>query len=225
MTGPGPVRRRKLPKGSGAALRSEILTAAEHIFVRDGYEGASVRKIAAEVGVSSTALYMHFDGKGQILCEIAARAVGELIAKTEALAAEPSTSIARVRAMIGAYVQFALDHPNAYQLVFGQPLHLSVAQLAHIEELGQRCYAPFLAAIAAAFEESGVTSTTPDLGAQIAWATAHGVTSLQITKPNFQWEAEPRALCEAAVDALFGGRLVWGAHSRRCDLTAAPLKG
>ena len=66
---PTPRSARK-PKGEGHVRRAEILAAAERIFVEHGYEGATIRKIADEVGLSSTALYMHFADKSEMLHEI-----------------------------------------------------------------------------------------------------------------------------------------------------------
>ena len=71
-------------KGEGHSRRGEILSAAERIFVERGYEGATIRKIADEVGLSSTALYMHFADKGEILQEICRDAFGRLIAANAA---------------------------------------------------------------------------------------------------------------------------------------------
>ncbi len=65
-----PAKSARKAKGDGHLRRAEILEAAERIFVVDGYEGATIRKIADEVGVSSTALYMHFRDKDEILHEI-----------------------------------------------------------------------------------------------------------------------------------------------------------
>ena len=59
----------------------------ERIFVREGYHGATIRKIADEVGVSSTALYMHFRDKSEILVEICQDAFAQLIAQTDAIVA------------------------------------------------------------------------------------------------------------------------------------------
>ena len=73
-------------KGEGHSRRGEILSAAERIFVERGYEGATIRKIADEVGLSSTALYMHFADKGEILQEICRDAFARLIEATERLA-------------------------------------------------------------------------------------------------------------------------------------------
>ena len=47
-------RSSRKPKGEGHSRRGEILAAAERIFVEYGYEGATIRKIADEVGLSSS---------------------------------------------------------------------------------------------------------------------------------------------------------------------------
>jgi AcrR family transcriptional regulator len=51
-----PQKSARKAKGDGHLRRAEILAAAERIFLAQGYEGATIRKIADEVGVSSTAL-------------------------------------------------------------------------------------------------------------------------------------------------------------------------
>ena len=81
-----PPKSARKAKGDGHMRRAEILQAAERIFVRDGYQGATIRKIADEVGVSSTALYMHFRDKDDILLEICAGAIGVLLAQNNAAA-------------------------------------------------------------------------------------------------------------------------------------------
>jgi AcrR family transcriptional regulator len=78
-------RTTRKPKGEGHSRRGEILAAAERIFVEHGYEGATIRKIADEVGLSSTALYMHFPDKGAILQEICRNAFSVLTAAAAAV--------------------------------------------------------------------------------------------------------------------------------------------
>ena len=98
--------------------RAEILHAAEAIFVRDGYEGATIRKIADEVGVSSTALYMHFRDKDEILIEICETAIATMLANNTEISRRPIDAVNRVRLMMEAYMVFGLANPNAYRLVF-----------------------------------------------------------------------------------------------------------
>ena len=110
-------RSRRKPKGEGHARRAEILAAAERIFVEHGYEGATIRKIADEVGLSSTALYMHFAEKGEILHEICREAFAALLELNEAVFAGPGGPQDRLRRMMKAYIDFGFDNPNAYRLV------------------------------------------------------------------------------------------------------------
>ncbi|MBV9786194.1 MAG: TetR/AcrR family transcriptional regulator [Acidisphaera sp.] len=46
--------------------RVQILDGAAAIFARDGYEGASMSRIAQEANVSKGTLYNHFEGKAQL---------------------------------------------------------------------------------------------------------------------------------------------------------------
>ena len=46
--------------------RVQILTGAATVFAADGYEGASMARIAAVAGVSKGTLYNHFDSKAAL---------------------------------------------------------------------------------------------------------------------------------------------------------------
>src|SRR3978361_1307032 len=46
--------------------RSQILVGAAAVFAADGYEGASMARIAAVAGVSQGTLYNHFDSKAAL---------------------------------------------------------------------------------------------------------------------------------------------------------------
>ena len=77
LTRPG--RSARKPKGGGHERRGEILVVAAKIFNSLGYEGATIWRIAEEVGLSSTALYMHFRDKDEILVEICEGAMEALL--------------------------------------------------------------------------------------------------------------------------------------------------
>ena len=54
MDAPPTGRSQRKPRGQGQSRRAEILDAAKRLFLTDGYENATIRKIAAAVGVSDT---------------------------------------------------------------------------------------------------------------------------------------------------------------------------
>ena len=195
-------------KGAGHLRRGEILHAAERIFVREGYHGATIRKIADEVGVSSTALYMHFRDKSEILVEICEETFALLIAQNDGIAAKPCDPVDRVREMLDAYMQFGLDNPNAYQLVFATPPGaLSEEKIAVMNALGRRCYEPFREAVAAINVAGKLRCKDADVAAQTFWAGAHGLVSLQLTQPRFAWSAMSTELKTQLLDSLFHGLL------------------
>ena len=200
------LRSARKPKGAGHLRRGEILHAAERIFVREGYHGATIRKIADEVGLSSTALYMHFRDKSEILVEICEDTFARLIAQNDEIGAQPGPPLARVRRMLDAYIQFGLDHPNAYLLVFAAPPGaLSDEKVAAMFALGRRCYAPFRQAVDAAAKAGALRSSDAEAAAQVLWAAAHGLISLLLTQPRFDWTATPQDLKMQLLDGLFGG--------------------
>jgi AcrR family transcriptional regulator len=192
-------------KGDGHLRRAEILAAAEHIFVRDGYEGATIRKIADEVGVSSTALYVHFRDKSEMLFEICEGAFGQMAALNATILAEPGAPAARVRRMLDAYLDFALANPNAYWLVFNQAPGAALGPHEHAasDSLGKQCFGHFESACG----EMAATSALrvpADVAAQVLWAGVHGLASLLITKAGFPW-ADQTTLRAALLDSLFLG--------------------
>ena len=205
-TTPPATRSARKPKGEGHSRRAEILEAAERIFVEHGYEGATIRKIADEVGLSSTALYMHFADKGEILLQISRDTFDMLLASVRELAALDAPPEVRLRRMIEAYIDFGFAQPNAYRLIYlTRPLEARDGAQSAAQELGGELFAAFEEVVRETVEAgrmSGDASTT----AQAIWASGHGVVSLMITKPYFPW-AERERLIGVLLDALFAGML------------------
>jgi len=199
------ARSHRKPKGEGHARRAEILAAAERIFVDHGYEGATIRKIADEVGLSSTALYMHFSDKSEILHEICERAFEQLLIMNRAVLDEPGTADQRMRRLMQSYVRFGFENPNAYRLVYmTRPLEAQQAQSV-AQSLGYELFGAFVRVVEEA-SAAGRLRGDPRATAQALWAGAHGVVSLMITKPYFDW-VDRDQLVETLLDALFIGLL------------------
>ena len=200
-----PVRSARKAKGEGWSRRSEILEAAQRIFVECGYEGATIRRIADEVGVSSTALYMHFRDKAEILVQICEELYDRLIEVNTGLIALDMDPVLRVRAMLDGYIDFALEHPNVYKLLYcstaGVP---ALAQEATLARLGARTFDLSPLASAGVAQARGLRDGDADLAAKISWSATHGIVSLILIRPQYPW-GEPRAVCAAALDATFRG--------------------
>ena len=200
-----PQKSARKPKGDGHMRRGEILAAAEKIFIADGYAGATIRKIADAVGVSSTALYMHFRDKDQILMEISSGAIERLLDLNTQIASRPVDPVARVRLMLEAYMKFALDNPNTYQLVFcGGGDQISPDKIADVLALGDRCFEKFSEPVHDIAARGRLRSGSPVEAAEVLWSGCHGLVSLLITKPSRGW-SNPDQLMKVMLDGLLHG--------------------
>ncbi|MGQ2990005.1 MAG: TetR/AcrR family transcriptional regulator [Brevundimonas sp.] len=199
------ARSGRKPKGEGHSRRAEMLAAAERIFVEHGYEGATIRKIADEVGLSSTALYMHFADKGEILHEICRETFERLIAGNRRVMDEAGAADERLERILQAYIDFGFENPNAYRLVYlTRPVEARDGAQSAAQQLGGELFASFQAVIDQIGAEGRLINGDARLTAQLFWSGIHGVVSLVITKPYFDWAARD-LLARGMSDALIRG--------------------
>src|SRR5260370_12547900 len=55
------------PRGSSDLTKQRILAAAELVFSRDGFHGATTREIAREAGVNEVTIFRHFHTREDLL--------------------------------------------------------------------------------------------------------------------------------------------------------------
>lgn len=200
-----PARSARKPKGDGHLRRAEILKAAERIFVELGYEGATIRRIADEVGLSSTALYMHFRDKGEILLEICGGQFEALTRINADLLAEEMDPVVRVRRMLEGYFDFAFANPNIYRLAFCSPqLLVNAGQGEEVIRLGRRTYDLFSEGVRRIEATGRLRGADVDLASQTAWAACHGIVSLVLTRPWVRW-GDLGALRASMLETVFAG--------------------
>ena len=194
-------------KGDGHLRRAEILDAAERIFVAEGYEGATIRRIADEVGVSSTALYMHFADKSAILLEICEQTIKVLLERNREIAVKPIDAVVRLKMILEAYMRWGMDHPNPYQLVYSVPRPEAAMAGSEAADLGAECYEVFSGVVREIAAAGRLRNGSADCAAQAMWMSCHGVVALLAARPNFAW-ADREALIEVTLDGLIDGLVI-----------------
>src|SRR5262249_41508719 len=100
-------------------LRGEILAAARNLFMTEGYVNVCIRKVAERVGCSTGTIYLHFEDKNSILSAICIQAFVELNKRMEAICHDRGDPLERLRRGSRTYIQFSLDHPFHYLVMFG----------------------------------------------------------------------------------------------------------
>jgi AcrR family transcriptional regulator len=102
-----------------AARRTQLLSVAEEVFTRLGYQGTAVDDIARAAGVTRTLIYKYFADKDEIYleCVRAARAELETAFITAATGAVPPHD--QLRAGLDAYFAFVGDRGQRWDMLFG----------------------------------------------------------------------------------------------------------
>jgi AcrR family transcriptional regulator len=99
-------------------VRGQLIEAGVRLLENDGLPALSARRLASETGTSTMAVYTHFGGMTGLVDAIASEAFARF---TRALTDVPVTDdpVADFLAMGIRYREFALAHPQRYQMMFG----------------------------------------------------------------------------------------------------------
>jgi AcrR family transcriptional regulator len=193
--------------------RDLILEAARELFLTEGYEGVTMRQVADKIEYSPTAIYVHFADKEALFRELCLQDLARLAVAFQGIEQQPDP-VQRLRMIAQAYIQFGLQYPNHYKLLFMTPHIFNGPTEADREVMGnpERDAYAFLKqtvqeAIRCDVFREGLDDA--ELVSQTLWAAVHGVISLQIAKHDDYWVAwhplERRA--EAMLNAVFYGML------------------
>lgn len=109
MSAPGAVR--------PASRREDILERAAALFAARGFEGTSMREVAAAAGMLPGSLYHHFPSKEALALEIHARVVARMEARVEAALADAEGPWARLEAAAVAHLEGLLETRNLVAIV------------------------------------------------------------------------------------------------------------
>ena len=103
-------KRKRAPSQRSLQTRERVLDAAELLFAERGFEGASIRDIAARAGVQAALVQHHGRGKEALFHTVVARRAEELAAaRKAALQALSDRSDITPRDLLGAFVLPFLD--------------------------------------------------------------------------------------------------------------------
>ena len=204
-----PAARVRARRGEGDKLRDEILAAVSELLDETNDEAAvSIRAIAERVGVTPPSIYRHFEDKEAMLGAVCADVFAQL---TDGIAQAVASSTSSLDALAEAgrcYVQFGLEHPEHYRLVFMRPPFkgelLDHSELRPVLEAGVIPESHPLFSGDALAGSQAFKALYDLVGAVIAevpqrrrpdvftvttsmWTAMHGITSLRISKPDFVW--------------------------------------
>src|SRR6185437_9833146 len=140
--------------------RGQIIQAARDLAESEGWAAVTMRRVAAEIGVTQPVLYSAFSGRQALIDAVVLDGFSAISAALEAVDVSP---MARMR----AYLAFAASHPNIYEAMFSMPSGLLFGAAAR--EPLTRAFSAMRDAFPGA----------DDTRAEVARSTLHGLATLQ----------------------------------------------
>ena len=185
----GTVERRTREK---AQLRQEILDAARDIFVAEGYDAVTMRRVAKAIEYSPTAIYLYFKDKAELVQALCDETFAKLVKRLQDLAKKHSDPLEYLDAGLRCYIDFGLKNPNHYYVTF-------IGSAGHVDykyegSSGQRAFEFLRSSVEACVATGRFRSVDVDTTAQALWMAAHGLVALLTTNKPFPFVARQRLI-------------------------------
>ena len=167
--------------------RARLLEAALRLLAAGGPEALQARRLAAEAGTSTMAVYTHFGGMGQLITEVVRDGFiwfGRRLAEVP----RGDDPVADLLALGLAYRDYALENPQLYRLMFGATAlgghrvgkDPSAAAAADALPEARAAFAQLVALVTRVIEAGGPGQEKPGSAAFQIWSAVHGYVLLEI---------------------------------------------
>lgn len=130
-------------------MRRRILDAAKDLFVKEGFENVSMRRIAGVIEYSPGAIYRYFKNKREILSVLREEGFARYVERQHEGMKRYPDPMDRMRSGGKSYIQFALSEPEYYHLMFstncdqvdldGEWAASSMHSYTHFRNTAQEC--------------------------------------------------------------------------------------
>ena len=188
-------------------LRQEILDAASELFVKEGYENVSMRRIAEKIEYSPTTIYLYFKDKAELLEQVCFETFSRLQAVLARIQELPGGPVERLKRGLIAYIQFGLENPHHYRATFMMriPDGFDQEKYKQPDSPGMQAFDFLRRCVYDCITAEEFRNVDAELVSQTFWAGIHGITSLLITyEKGFPWVNKDK-LIHSMVDTLVAG--------------------
>ena len=103
------------PQGERA---DEILQAARHIFAAEGFERATIQRVAETAGIAKGTVYLYYRSKEELYWATMRHGLEELHRQSAAAIAAAPTTAARLRAFVATRLRYLDDNRDFFGIYF-----------------------------------------------------------------------------------------------------------
>ncbi|MBX2841344.1 MAG: TetR/AcrR family transcriptional regulator [Flammeovirgaceae bacterium] len=160
-------------------MQDLILNAAAKIFLKEGFDKVSIRKIADAIEYSPATIYLYFKDKNELFYAIQKQAFDKffLYFQTVSPTEDP---IDRLRNLGEVYIRFAMENPGYYDLMFIMRAPMESIENALDWDEGSKSHNILHEIVNQCVAKGHFKGQDPFIVAHIIWSFVHGLSSLHV---------------------------------------------
>ncbi len=160
-------------------MKDQILQAAMDLFIEEGYEKASIRKIADRIEYSPATIYLYFKDKDEIFHAVHEKGFERFFERMEALSvvADP---FERLQKLGEAYLRFAWENPQLYDLMFIMWGPMDALKDDSHWHCGMKAHEGLRRMVRECIEAGKMKPLDVEIASMAIWSFVHGIVSLRI---------------------------------------------
>lgn len=201
-----PVGRPRRTLHQKDAFRRLIIEAARELFVEQGFEAVSMRKVAARAGCAPMTIYQVFENKRALLRHIWGDIFEEVLRRCTRAVSRAKGAPAGLRAFAHCFIGYWLEQPDHYRVIYlNEDAVAEETDSSFVESSGiVERFSLVQELVRQAMAEGHIEAGDPELATQALLCVLHGIAHSLITIPEYPWRDRSQVI-NATLDAFFSG--------------------
>lgn len=187
-------------------FRREILDSARELFINEGYERFSMRKLAEKIDYSATTIYLYFKDKDDLLFAICEEFFEHFTAQLKHIRSVSQDPIETLRQALLYLMEFGLKNPNQYKVIFFTKSNIygNREEFVEKESMARNTYFMFREMVQDCIKAGRMRDLDVDVIAHTLAITSHGLITMTLYKPDFLKD-QGEVIAQTVVDGLLRG--------------------
>jgi AcrR family transcriptional regulator len=185
-------------------VRRRLLEAAALLLDEEGPDSLTARRLAAQAGTSTMAVYTHFGGMQALVREIVVEGFRRF---AEHVTDQPVTDdpVADLEKLAFAYRENALANPHLYAVMFGAASLGGYRLSPEEREVGRYTFVVLADAVERAMDAGRLRRDDPGVVAEQLWSAMHGFVMLELAGLHPVSKNPPDDVLRPMMGALLAG--------------------
>ena len=186
-------------------FRREILDAARELFITEGYEKFSMRRLAGKIDYSPTTIYLYFRDKDDLLFAICEEFFADFFSELNRIRSVSQDPVETLHQAFLYLIEFGLKNPNQYKVIFfTKCIYGTMGELVQKESMARNTYLVFKEMIRDCITAGRMRELDEDVIASALATASHGLVTMILHRPDFLDE-KGDVIAHSLVDALLRG--------------------